>query len=124
MIRRYTLALLVFAACKSDKTSVDAPMQHTDAPRNDAKVYMDAKVFMDAMGGMLCTGLLYDSCNPAMSNCMGATTCRTFTGRGFSICTQACSAQAPCPNQAGQAVTCNGMGVCVPNAPNTGCTAP
>ena len=37
-------------------------------------------------------------------------------GDGFQVCTQQCSATAPCPDNAGVAVPCNGMGVCKPAA--------
>ena len=103
------------AATHMDSSSQkDGPQQadaaHPDAPKMDASA--------------TCTGMLYDSCNPASSNCMGATTCKTFNGAGFSVCTQTCDAANPCPDQGGQAVQCNGMGMCKPNAPNADCTSP
>ena len=127
MLRRTVIVLLVIAGCKSSNGTVDAPAGGGGGGV-DAKVFHDArppdaKVFMDAAGAT-CTGLLYDACNPAASNCQGATTCHNFAGRGFSVCTQTCSNANPCPAQNGTAVTCNNMGVCIPNAPNSDCTSP
>jgi hypothetical protein len=104
-----------------DAAKHDAMSQHADAPHSDAAVTHDAPP--DSQMAMKCTGLLYDSCNPAASNC-ASNDCHLFSGRGFTVCTQACSGANPCPAQNGQAVTCNNMGICVPNAPNPGCTSP
>lgn len=127
MPARSVIALVFVVACTGTSTPphVDALARQTDAPAaTDAKVYMDAaKVFMDAAPNA-CTGQLYDSCNPAASNCTGSETCKTFTGSGFSVCTQTCSTTNPCPSQNGAAVACNNMGICKPSAPNTDCTAP
>ena len=123
-MRWHTICLLslMLWSCDNTSTPVDAS-SHVDAPgHSDASAHMDAAK-MDASANV-CTGMLYDACNAAASNCMGATTCMTFNGSGFSVCTQTCSAQNPCPTQNGQAVTCNNMGICKPNAPNTTCTAP
>lgn len=119
MLRTIVLVLLV--ACNSSTSNIDASQGHNDAPKNvDAKVFMDAKTFMDAAAAV-CTGKLYDACNPAASNCMTGTTCKTFNASGFSVCTQTCGT---CPNQGATPVTCNGMGICKPSSPNAGCTAP
>lgn len=52
------------------------------------------------------------------------TLCKTFNGSMFSVCTPACDTANPCPMQGADAVTCNGMGLCKPNAPNADCTSP
>lgn len=117
---------LLLCSCGSSSTPpADAPAGQPDAPTmmKDGPSQIDAPKMMDA-GLMACTGMLYDACNPAASNCMGTTTCKTFSGNGFSVCTQTCSAANPCPAQGGQAAQCNGMGICKPNAPNADCTSP
>jgi len=79
----------------------------------------DAKVYMDGPGsgsGNVCTGAIYDPCNPANAHCGTGLTCKTFTGAGYSVCTQTCGT---CPTGG----TCNNMGICKPNAPNS-CTPP
>jgi hypothetical protein len=124
-MRPFILCLLVIglAACPSDnnKPAIDAPAGHVDAPKN-----VDSSMAGDAPGAdaakMVCTGAIYDACNPAASNCMTGTTCKTFNGSGFSVCTPTCT--TTCPMQGTMTVTCNGMGLCKPNAPNTTCTAP
>jgi hypothetical protein len=110
-------------ACSNNSTShLDAPLQKDAKVFMDAgKTFLDAKVFLDA-GLPACTGLLYDPCNPAASNCMGAEFCQDFAGT--SECTQNCSNANPCPDQNGTAVTCNMKGICKANAPNTNCTSP
>ena len=101
-LHRYVLALVLVAACSSDNAqkSVDAPGMTADAAPK-------------------CTGQLYDACNPAAPNCMNGATCKTFTMSGFSLCTTTCGT---CPTQNGASVTCNGMGICKPAAPNPGCS--
>jgi hypothetical protein len=89
---------------------------------NSSSSSPDAKVYMDGSGsgsgsGNVCTGQLYDSCNPAASNCMTGLMCKTFSGSSFSVCTQTCSGS--CPGGA----TCNNMGICKPTAANS-CTPP
>lgn len=97
------LLALVLASC-SNSTSTPIDAAPADAPATS-----------------VCTGQLYDACNPASSNCMTGLTCKSFTGSAFSVCTQTCS--TTCPNQGATTVMCNGMGLCKPNAPNN-CTAP
>jgi hypothetical protein len=70
-----------------------------------------------------CTGQLYDACKPGNTSCL-SNECHDFIGRGFAVCTRACSAQDPCPPQRGAPVACNNMGICVPSAPNSDCSAP
>jgi hypothetical protein len=114
--------VLLFAGCTSSNAPADAPKPPVDAKvYMDSKVYMDAKVFMDS-SAMVCTGKLYDACNPAASNCMAGTMCKTFAGSGFSVCTQTCT--TTCPAQGAAAVTCNTMGICKPSAPNSDCVSP
>ena len=69
-------------------------------------------------GAPLCTRALYDRCNTAEDCASGI--CRFYNMGGFSACTQACSAAAPCPMQAGAATqpTCNNNGQCRVTAPN------
>ena len=107
MQRVVVIALcLLGLACKNDSSTPDAPTGKMDA------------------AAQACTGMVYDACNPSNSNCMTGTTCKTFTASAFSVCTPTCSAQMPCPMQGSMAVTCNGMSLCKPNAPNTTCSAP
>lgn len=70
----------------------------------------------DAGSGTACTNALYDPCTDP-SQCMSGN-CRMFNmpSPGIQICTQACSASAPCPMQNGQAVECTMAGVCRPPA--------
>jgi hypothetical protein len=118
-MRILTLVLMaaIAPACSSDPSpSVDAP-KAVDAKLIDAKL-------IDTPGGAVCTGLVYDSCNMASSNCGTGLMCKTFSGAGFSVCSPACSAQAPCPNQGSTTIACNGNGLCKPPAPNSDCTSP
>lgn len=69
---------------------------------------------VDPGNGQVCTKALYDEClteHDCMSN-----QCHTFSGEGFTVCTQGCTAAVPCPDQAGVAVECNNMGLCKPPA--------
>ena len=71
-----------------------------------------------------CDGRAYDLCTDttASSDCMTGLTCRFYMMANFTICSPACDATHPCPpDEAGGAVTCNTMGRCRSNAPNT-CT--
>jgi hypothetical protein len=80
---------------------------------------------LDGGSANVCTGELYDACDPAASNCKNGATCKTYAQSSFSVCIPAtCSGAAPCPMQNGAAVTCNNMGFCKPNAPNADCSAP
>jgi hypothetical protein len=120
-MQRLILSIALVVGCTSEsKTPVDAAAGKMDAPKVDAPK-LDAPK-LDA--AQVCTGMIYDACNPASSNCQGSTTCKTFTGSGFSVCTPTCDGANPCPNQNGNPVTCNGMGICKPSAPNSNCTAP
>lgn len=104
------LLALVLASCSnSSSTPSDAPadVPSFDGPSSDATA-------------SVCTGQLYDACNPASPNCMTGLTCKTFTGSVFSVCTQTCGT---CPDQGTMTVMCNGMNICKPNAPNN-CTPP
>jgi hypothetical protein len=72
---------------------------------------------VDAAFGALCTGAVYDTC--ATNDQCGSQLCHLYNGAGLQICTQACSATAPCPNDAsGAAVACNPMGNCKPAVAN------
>lgn len=94
-----------------------SPSGTPDAPNN-----VDAKVLMDGNGSGLpkCTGMPYDPCNPAASNCMAGTTCHTFTGSNFTVCAPTCT--TTCPMQGSTSITCNAMSLCKPPAPNATCS--
>lgn len=66
-----------------------------------------------------CTRALYDAC-VTEHDCV-TNNCHNFAGEGFQVCTTACDAQNPCPDQDGAAVECNNMGICKPPAA-TPCT--
>src|SRR5262249_33803010 len=105
------LLALVLTSC-SNNTSTTSDAAPADAPPIDGPS-------TDAMSPV-CTGALYDACNPNAPNCMTGLMCKSFTGSAFSVCTQTCGS---CPNQGASTVMCNGMGICKPNAPNN-CTPP
>ncbi len=66
-----------------------------------------------------CTGALYDNCN-VNGDCDSAN-CKLFQGDGFQVCTQACDASNPCPDDTGGTPgSCNNKGICKP-AQNTVC---
>lgn len=72
---------------------------------------------IDAPAGPLCTGAIYDSCT-TNTQC-GSMNCHDYTGSAIHVCTQACSATMPCPNDsAGAPVACNMMGNCKPSVAN------
>ena len=99
------LVALGLAACPSNKVvpMVDAPIPTADAPPG------------------ACPGAVYDPCTVAGS-CMSMD-CHFYNGAGFTVCTTACSATVPCPNDiSGNPGFCNNMGNCKPSAPNM-CTA-
>ena len=111
-----SLLVLLLASCTNDK-STPADAAEADATSADATSADAGSI--DATSNV-CTGQLYDACNPASPNCITGTTCKTFTGSNFSVCTQTCGT---CPNQGANPVMCNAMGICKPNAPNA-CTPP
>lgn len=67
---------------------------------------------VDEGNGPVCSKALYDVCITE-HDCMSGL-CHNFSGDGFQVCSQTCSAGEPCPDQAGVAATCNGMGICKP----------
>ena len=72
---------------------------------------------IDAPSGPPCTGAVYDSCT-TNAQC-GSMNCHDYMGNMLHVCTQACSASAPCPNDStGAAVACNMMGNCKPSVAN------
>jgi len=110
------VSVLALSACDEgeDQSSVDAPA-----------AVIDGSLLVDAPGPdatlAVCTGAIYDSCttsNQCMSN-----NCKLFNQDQIQVCTQACSAAAPCPMQNGVAAQCNNMGICKPPAANA-CTPP
>jgi len=88
-----SLFVLMLVSCTNDKTT-PADAAKADATSADA-TSADAGSIDATIN--VCTGQLYDACNPASPNCITGTTCKTFTGSNFSVCTQACGT---CPNQA------------------------
>jgi hypothetical protein len=65
----------------------------------------------------LCTGAAFDNCT-ANEDC-ASLNCHLFRQSAFQVCTQACDASNPCPNDAtGVPGTCNNMGICKPVAAN------
>ena len=110
-----SLFVLMLASCTNDKTSPSDAATKSDAKAADA-------ASIDAAANV-CTGQIYDACNPASSNCMTGTTCHTYAASNFSACVPTCPAGTTCPNQGTTPVMCNAMGICKPNAPNA-CTPP
>jgi hypothetical protein len=69
-----------------------------------------------------CDGRTYDPCTDitGSTDCMQGLSCRFFGTQNITICTAACNAQNPCPpDEQGNPVSCNNMGRCRSNAPNT-----
>jgi hypothetical protein len=86
------LLFVLLAACGGD---VNPPV--ADAPDN----------------APACTGAVYDNCN-VNADCDSAN-CKLFEGDGFQVCTQACDASNPCPNDGdGTPGSCNNKGICKP----------
>ncbi len=75
----------------------------------------------DAAGSAAaCTGAVYDVCTDN-AQC-SSQNCHYYQQSNFTVCTQACSASNPCPNDSsGTPGTCNNMGICKPAAA-TSCT--
>lgn len=114
MKRRLLLGIAIacaLAACTGDDGS--------PSPTIDAPTTIDAPSNIDAPPSTMCTGAAYDPCT-APNQCMSGN-CRAFMQAGIQVCTQSCDANNPCPMQNGQAVPCNNMGLCRPNAANS-CT--
>jgi hypothetical protein len=107
---------LATTACGGDASpKADAAVASVDAAPGTA----DAPSTTPDAAGATCTGAAYDPCTDSTQCTSG--NCHLFGGAGLQICTQACSAQSPCPMQNGGVVPCNGMGICRPNAANA-CT--
>lgn len=103
-----TLVFLLVAACGGADDAA-APDAGPDADPSD-----------------VCTGMAYDSCSDTTNwtDCLDGMECRTFNQQGFTICTPTCDGANPCPDdQDGNPVTCNGMGRCRSDAPNS-CALP
>jgi hypothetical protein len=109
-----SLLVLMLASCTNDKPTPTDAAPKTDATSTDA-------ASIDAPSAV-CTGQIYDACNPASSNCMTGTTCHTYAASNFSACVPTCPG-GTCPNQGTTPVMCNAMAICKPNAPNA-CTPP
>lgn len=91
------LGLLLLAACGD----VNSPVP--DAPDN----------------APACTGAVYDNCN-TNADC-DSSNCKLFEADAIQVCTQACDASNPCPNDTnGSPGSCNNKGICKP-AQNTVC---
>jgi hypothetical protein len=64
----------------------------------------------------MCVGKAFDPCNEE-HDC-ASNRCQNFMAEGFQVCTVACDAATPCPNDvSGAAATCN-AGICTPAMPN------
>jgi hypothetical protein len=60
-----------------------------------------------------CTGAAYDPCNEEHE--CDSQLCQNFIDDGFQVCSQACDAATPCPDDA----PCDDLtGMCKPAAPN------
>jgi hypothetical protein len=71
----------------------------------------------DTGKGQVCMGALYDDCG-SEHDCM-TNDCQTYAPEGFNVCTQACTATTPCPDQNGMPVTCDtARGECKPAGHN------
>src|SRR5262245_22206380 len=113
---RTLLASLLFVAVAACGGGGGDDTQNPDAPPGQP----------DAPAGALCTGLPYDKCADTTNwtDCMNGMECRFFMGDGITECTPTCDGANPCPNdEAGNPVTCNMMGRCKANPPNS-CTLP
>jgi hypothetical protein len=68
-----------------------------------------------------CTNVAYDPCTSADQCASG--NCQLFQQAGIQVCTTTCTPgdATTCPQQNGQPVSCNNMGICRPAAANT-CT--
>lgn len=65
----------------------------------------------------LCTGAVYDNCT-SNAGCTSQN-CHLFEQDAIQICTQACDASNPCPNDAnGMPGSCNNRGICKPRVAN------
>jgi hypothetical protein len=71
----------------------------------------------DAPAAPACTKALYDNC-VNNTDCT-SNNCHFYQQSNFTVCTQACSASNPCPNDSsGQPGSCNNMGICKPAVAN------
>jgi len=92
-------AVLVFVVSSLAACSGDTPAQIDANP-----------------AGPKCSMQVYDLCFEE-HDC-ASSLCQNFPAEGFQVCTQACGADNPCPDdRSGAAAACTG-GVCVPSAPN------
>jgi hypothetical protein len=77
-----------------------------------------------AVASRACDGRAYDLCTDTTnySDCQQGFVCRLYGQQNFTICSPLCDANNPCPpDEHGTPVTCNTMGRCRSNAPNS-CT--
>jgi len=99
---RFVLAcLFAAAACTSSTSNPPTPDAGSNANRT-------------------CTGAAYDPCT-TNGQCT-SNNCHYYMMSNFTVCTQACDANNPCPNDAsGAPGQCNSMGICKPTVANS-CT--
>jgi hypothetical protein len=65
----------------------------------------------------LCTGAVFDNCTSS-DQCQSQN-CKLFEQDAIQVCTQACDANNPCPDDAsGNPATCNNRGICKPSRAN------
>lgn len=69
---------------------------------------------VDEGKGLVCSMALYEKCGDEHDCESGL--CKFFAGDNITVCSQACSADNPCPELNGAAVECNGQGICKPPA--------
>ena len=81
----------------------------------------DTQTMADAAGSAAaCTGAVYDICVDN-ADCMSQN-CHFYGTSNITVCTQACDADNPCPNDSvGNPVACNMKGNCKPTVANN-CT--
>ena len=114
-IARFLFVFALIACGSVDDGSTDSDGVNS-SESNDNGATLNTGVNPD----VACTGAVYDPC-ASNSQCMSGM-CHLYSGAGFQVCTQACSATMPCPNDSsGATIACNQMGNCKPTVPNN-CT--
>ncbi|HEY1558273.1 MAG TPA: hypothetical protein VGF94_25780 [Kofleriaceae bacterium] len=111
-LRLAALVMMVIGCSSGGNTKApDAPAQQMDAP-----------------AGTVCTGVVYDACNPASSNCQSGMVCKNYPmpAPGYNVCVPAQGAcpTTACPTQGSTAVSCNNMMFCKPAIANADCVSP
>ena len=124
MIRAVAIAWLVLiAGCSLAFLSPDDQVNDDDyVPFPDARPRpIDAARFPDAPYPW-CTGGPYDWCFDTVNStdCGPDLLCHEFPALGITVCTPTCNPEYPCPpQQNGNPVTCNAIGLCRPTMANS-----